>query len=81
MWSEASSKFLLLWAEIEVIFVAFPTTWLAESGFSAVARLQTKYRNRLNIVKSGDLRLILSKKTPNIAQLIQKPINDLSFSE
>ncbi len=81
MWPETSIQFPLLWAEIELIFLAFPTTWLAESGFSALARLQTKCRNRLNIVKSGDLRLKLSKKKPNIDNLILEPITDVSFNE
>ncbi len=35
----------------------FPTTWQVESGFSVVARMMTKQRNRLFITTSGDLRL------------------------
>ena len=81
MWPKASREFPILWSEIELIFLAFPTTWLAESGFSALARLQTQSRNRLNIVKSGDLRLALSTKKPSIEELIRKPIIDVSIDE
>ncbi|GFV94339.1 uncharacterized protein TNCV_2267931 [Trichonephila clavipes] len=39
----------------------FPSSYLAECGFSAVNDLLSKKRNRLDITKRGDLRLMLTK--------------------
>ncbi len=52
--------------------IAFLSTYLVESGFSRVSQLLTKYRNRLNIVERGDLRLALSKLEPDIQTLASK---------
>ena len=49
--------------------IAFPSTYLVECGFSCVNQLLTKYRNRLDIVKRGDLRLALSNLEPDIKKL------------
>jgi len=46
------------------ILVPFPTTYLCESGFSAMAVVKTKARNRL------DLRVALSVTKPNIKQIV-----------
>ncbi len=45
----------------------FATTYLCESGFSALTSMKTKYRARLCVEK--DLRLRLSQIQPNIAEL------------
>ena len=34
-----------LWKDIKLFFIAFPTSYLVERGFSAVSRLLTKQRN------------------------------------
>ena len=46
---------------------AFATTWLCETGFSAMYVLKTKHRNRLEV--KADLRLCLSKVTPRFQKL------------
>nr|CAH7765755.1 unnamed protein product [Callosobruchus chinensis] len=45
---------------------------IVERGFSAVTNLLTKKRNRLDIISRGDLRLTLTKLTPNVDNLILK---------
>ncbi|CAH2108909.1 unnamed protein product [Euphydryas editha] len=50
----------------------FPSSYLAECGFSAVNDLLIKKRNRLDITQRGDLRLKLSKLEPNIKSLCSK---------
>ena len=35
-------------------------------------RLQTKQRNRLQVAKSGDLRLMLTKFEPDVAKLARE---------
>jgi len=50
--------------------MAFPSTYLAEKGFSAVQQLLTKSRNRLDICEKGDLRLMLTSHKPDINSLM-----------
>ncbi|CAK9816137.1 SCAN domain-containing protein 3 [Anthophora plagiata] len=50
----------------------FPSSFLAECGFSAVNDLLVKKRNRLDITQRGDLRLKLTKLEPNIKSLCSK---------
>ena len=59
----------LLCQRTKLLILAFPTSYLVEKGFSAVMRLHTKQRNRLQITKSGDLRLMLTKFEPDVAKL------------
>lgn len=59
-----------LWNNVQLFFIAFPTSYLAERGFSAVANLLSKQRNRLNIVQRGDLRLLLTSIEPDIGKLV-----------
>ncbi|GFW61510.1 uncharacterized protein TNCV_347581 [Trichonephila clavipes] len=49
--------------------IAFPSSYLVEKGFIAVAN-HLKKRNRLDITKRGDLRLNLTKLMPNIQKLL-----------
>ena len=42
-------------------FLSFPTTWLAEIGFSHVVHILSKKRNRLDIEHRGLLRLNLNQ--------------------
>lgn len=69
---EVSERYPGLWEAVKIYFIAFPTSYMAECGFSAVARLLTKQRNRLQVVKRGDLRLLLSNIDPNIRNLASK---------
>ena len=67
--SEFALKYPLLWENAKMYIIAFPSTYLVECGFSCVNQLLTKYRNRLDIVKRGDLRLALSNLEPDIKKL------------
>ena len=59
-----------LWKDIKLFFIAFPTSYQVERGFSAVSRLLTKQRNKLNITERGDLRLLLTNHHPDVDSLI-----------
>ena len=54
----------------KLFFIAFPTSYLVERGFSAVSRLLTKQRNKLIITERGDLRLLLTNLHPDVDSLI-----------
>ncbi|XP_067125953.1 SCAN domain-containing protein 3-like [Centruroides vittatus] len=54
------------------LLLPFPSSYLAECGFSAVSDLLTKKRNRLDITQRGDLRLKLTKLEPDIKSLCKK---------
>jgi hypothetical protein len=49
-----------LWAASKKFSIAFPSSYLAERGFSVVSNLLTKKRNRLSVVERGDLRLLMN---------------------
>lgn len=59
-----------LWSIVQRFLIAFPSSYLSERGFSAVATLLTKKRNRLLVTERGDLRLFLSKFEPDINKLV-----------
>ncbi len=69
---EIPGRYPKLWEAIKLYFIAFPTSYMAERGFSAVTQLLTKQRNRLQIIKRGDLRLLLSSIEPRIKELASK---------
>ncbi|KFD49750.1 hypothetical protein M514_09345, partial [Trichuris suis] len=52
-------------------FIAFPSTYLVECGFSKVIA-STKSRNRMDVAAGGDLRLSLSNLEPDITKLSKK---------
>ncbi|XP_023213182.1 SCAN domain-containing protein 3-like [Centruroides sculpturatus] len=54
------------------LLLPFPSSYLAECGFSAVSDLLIKKRNRLDITQRGDLRLKLTKLEPDIKSLCKK---------
>lgn len=60
-----------LWSIVQRFLIAFPSSYLCERGFSAVATLLTKKRNRLHVTERGDLRLFLSKFEPDINKLVK----------
>ena len=47
--------------------IPFATTWLCDTGISAMCILKTKHRNRLEV--EADLRLCLSKLTPQFQKI------------
>ena len=65
-----SDFYPVLWNKVKIYFIAFPTSYLVERGFSAVAFLLSKQRNRLRITERGDLRLLLSEFQPDVEKLI-----------
>ncbi|XP_076044738.1 protein FAM200C-like [Oratosquilla oratoria] len=62
-------KYPLLWKEVKLFLLAFPTSYLVETGFSRVMHLLSKTRNRLGTEERGDLRLSLTSMEPNIDKL------------
>lgn len=61
-----------MWKKIFKLLITFPTSYLVESGFSAVNHILTKHRNALKITERGDIRLFLTKFEPNILNLVSK---------
>ncbi|KFD61345.1 LOW QUALITY PROTEIN: hypothetical protein M514_26478 [Trichuris suis] len=59
-----------LWNVVRKLLISFPSSYLAERGFSVVADLLTKKRNKLQIVNRGDLRLRLTSIEPDIEKLL-----------
>nr|CAH7769476.1 unnamed protein product [Callosobruchus chinensis] len=62
----------VLWNIGKKFLISFLSSYLVERGFSAVTNLLTKKRNRLDIISRGDLRLTLTKLTPNVDNLLLK---------
>ena len=71
-WCRMSGKYPNLWSKVDIWIISFPTSYLVERGFSAITLLLQKQRNRLLITKRGDLRLNLTKMTPNITNIVNK---------
>ncbi|KFD62176.1 LOW QUALITY PROTEIN: hypothetical protein M514_09975 [Trichuris suis] len=59
-----------LWNVVRKLLISFPSSYLAECGFSVVADLLTMKRNKLQIVNRGDLRLRLTSIEPDIEKLL-----------
>ncbi|KAK2726991.1 hypothetical protein QYM36_007736 [Artemia franciscana] len=70
--TDVATKYPLLWDKAQFYVIAFPTSYLVEAGFSRVSQMLSKARNRLDIVKRGDLRLSLTSIEPNIKKLVEK---------
>lgn len=60
-----------LWALIQKILIAFPSSYMAECGFTVVANSLSKKRNGLHITDGGDLRLLLWKMESDINKLLK----------
>ncbi|KAI0978323.1 hypothetical protein GJ496_002319 [Pomphorhynchus laevis] len=58
--------------KLHMYMIPFPTTYLIKAGFSKLLSLWTKYRNRLNIERRGDLRMSLSTMNADMAKLASK---------
>ena len=63
-------KYPHAWNKVKPYLIAFPSTYLVERGFSAVATILDGRRNRLGIVSRGDLRLFLSNIKPDVMKLV-----------
>ena len=71
MWVAHKQDYPLLWQTVQLLIMAFPTSYLVERGFSAVLQLLTKQRNRLEISERGDLRLRLTDMEPDIQEMVK----------
>ncbi|XP_076324343.1 SCAN domain-containing protein 3-like [Tachypleus tridentatus] len=69
--NDVATKYPLLWDKAQLYVIAFPTSYLVESGFSRISQLLSKVRNRLDIVKRGDVRLSLTSMEPDIKKLAE----------
>ena len=65
-----SERYPALYNIVKKFYVAFPTSYLVERGFSAVAQLLGKQRQSLSITERGDLRIFLSNIKPDIEKLV-----------
>ncbi|GFX24853.1 protein FAM200B [Trichonephila clavipes] len=73
-WAEVDDEFSELKTKAFRILLPFSTSYLCETGFSAVAALKTKYRSQLNIEKEPECQfLILSLHLKTFA-LQDKPM-------
>ena len=61
-WCSLKHSYLHLSKQAMRALIPFVTTYLCESGFSALVTIKTKNRNRLDI--KHDMRVALSKTTP-----------------
>ncbi|GFS48551.1 zinc finger BED domain-containing protein 5 [Trichonephila clavipes] len=64
---EVDDEFSALKTKAFRILLPFSTSYLCETGFSAVAVLKTKYRSQLNMEK--ELRVSISKTKPSFKNL------------
>ena len=62
-------KYPYMWDQVKIIFIAFSSLYLVEHAFSAVTVLLNHRRNRLDIVRQGDLQLLMTKIEPDIKKL------------
>ena len=63
-------RYPAVWNKVKLYFIAFPTSYLAEKGFSAVSQLLCKQRNRLAVTDWGDLRVFLTALKPETNKLV-----------
>ena len=63
-----------LWEKVELFILAFPTTYIAEQGFSEVLYMRNKYRNRLDMNATGgdSIRLKLTSLMPAFSNLAEQ---------
>ncbi|GFW63351.1 SCAN domain-containing protein 3 [Trichonephila clavipes] len=66
-WDDVDDEYSELKTKAFRILLPFSTSYLCETGFSAVAALKTKYRSQLNIEK--ELRVSISNITPSFENL------------
>ena len=69
MKNKVSERYPHIYQAVKLMFVAFPSSYLVEKGFSVVINLLTKQRNRPEIATKGDLRLSLTQLEPDVIKL------------
>ncbi len=65
-WTHFRRRYPVSWSKVEQLIIAFPTRWQVESGFSVVARMMTKQRNRLLITTRGGFTATPDQPTAEI---------------
>ena len=65
-----SERYLIVCNNVKLYFIAFPTSFLVEKGFSAASQLLCKQRNRLVVTDWGDRRLFLTALKPKTDKLV-----------
>lgn len=70
-WTESLTSYAVLAKQALRVLMPFATTYLCEAGFSAMAAVKTKHRQRLDDVEK-ELRLKLSSIAPNFEELCAK---------
>ena len=71
-WSHTHGDYSETSSIAQKVLLPFTTTYLCESGFSAVAYAKNKYRNRLQTdVHRANLRIALSSHRARIGKIIQ----------
>ena len=73
-WIKCNNRFPELWEKVRLFILAFPTTYIAEKGFSEVLYMRNKYRNRLDMNMTGgnSIRLKLTSLNPAFANLAEQ---------
>ncbi|XP_063914535.1 zinc finger BED domain-containing protein 5-like [Zophobas morio] len=66
-WASLDNEFSALKTRALRILLPFSTSYLCETGFSAMAAMKTKYRSRLNVEK--ELRVSISQIKPRFENL------------
>ncbi|XP_032376013.1 zinc finger BED domain-containing protein 5-like [Etheostoma spectabile] len=66
-WLSVGTEFPQLSTKAVNVLIPFTSTYLCECGFSALAKIKSKYRSRLLV--EDDLRLYLSSVQPRITQI------------
>lgn len=67
-WCSLMQAYPVLAKRAMSVLIPFATTYLCEAGFSVLVSIKTKNRNRLNV--TDDMRLALSKTSPQFDLLI-----------
>lgn len=66
-WTELPNDYSVIKAKALRILLPFPTSYLCETGFSALAVVKSKYRNKLQV--ENELRVAISNIEPNLEKL------------
>lgn len=75
-WCEQIAPYPNLAMRALKVLVPFTTTYLCETGFSALLNLKSKWRNRLDV--SDDMRVALSVTVPRFHVLIAQKQQQIS---
>ena len=68
-WCSLTRVYIRLAKRTKVALIPFATTYLCESGFSALLAIKTKQQNRLDA--KDDMRVALSKTIPQFCILVE----------